>query len=199
MQKYQRGPSLDPTIFLIYINDIVSDIQSNIILFADNISLYVEVGNRNRTSQVLNNDLDKIHIWSKTWIVTIDPDKTKTMILGRKKTQTYPALINLQRHAYFDSEWTSPSRFHLSVDCRWKTQISTILARACQRIVILRSLKFTLNRKSLERTYLTFLRSLLEYADVVWDIYMYNDLEWDILDKRRQKLKLILMSKITQQ
>ena len=33
----------------------------------------------------------------------------------------------------------------------------------------MRSLTFCLNRKSLETIYLTFIRPILEYADVVWD------------------------------
>ena len=34
---------------------------------------------------------------------------------------------------------------------------------------LLRSLKFTLDRKSLQQIYFTFIRPVLEYADVVWD------------------------------
>lgn len=34
---------------------------------------------------------------------------------------------------------------------------------------LLRSIKFTLDRKSLQKIYFSFIRSLLEYADVVWD------------------------------
>ena len=33
----------------------------------------------------------------------------------------------------------------------------------------MRKLKFTLDRKSLETIYFSFIRPLLEYADVVWD------------------------------
>ena len=34
---------------------------------------------------------------------------------------------------------------------------------------VMRRLKFCLDRKSLETIYLTFIRPILEYADVVWD------------------------------
>ena len=33
----------------------------------------------------------------------------------------------------------------------------------------MRKLKFTLDRKSLETTYFSFIRPLLEHADIVWD------------------------------
>ena len=34
---------------------------------------------------------------------------------------------------------------------------------------LLRSLKFVLDRKSLQKIYFTFISPILEYADVVWD------------------------------
>ena len=51
--------------------------------------------------------------------------------------------------------------------------------KAWKRIGILRSLEFDLNRLSLERLYLIFVRPLLEYADVVWDTCS-NELKHDI-------------------
>ena len=44
----------------------------------------------------------------------------------------------------------------------------------------MRKLKFQLNRKSLQTIYFSFIRTLLEYADVVWDNctqYEANELE----------------------
>ena len=37
------------------------------------------------------------------------------------------------------------------------------------RLHLLRSMKFTMDRKSLQTIYFSFIRPLLEYADVVWD------------------------------
>jgi hypothetical protein len=44
-----------------------------------------------------------------------------------------------------------------------------ITGKAYKRINILRKLKFILDRKTLEKIYFTFVRSLIEYADVIWD------------------------------
>ena len=41
--------------------------------------------------------------------------------------------------------------------------------KAWGRMNVIRRLKFCLDRKSLETIYLTFIRPILEYADVVWD------------------------------
>jgi hypothetical protein len=46
---------------------------------------------------------------------------------------------------------------------------NSFMEKAYKRINILRKLKFILDRKTLEQIYFTFVRPLLEYADVIWD------------------------------
>ena len=48
------------------------------------------------------------------------------------------------------------------------------------RVNILRKFKFILDKKTLEKIYLTFIRPILEYADVVWDnktLFLISKLE----------------------
>jgi hypothetical protein len=47
--------------------------------------------------------------------------------------------------------------------------IQDIKNKVWQRINILRTFKFTLDRKSIVIIYISFLRPILEYADTVWD------------------------------
>jgi hypothetical protein len=51
----------------------------------------------------------------------------------------------------------------------WEKHIDTIAEKAYKRINILRKFKFILDRKTLEKIYLTFVRPLLAYANVIWD------------------------------
>ena len=44
-----------------------------------------------------------------------------------------------------------------------------ITGKAYKRINILRKFKFILDRKTRKKIYFTFVRPLLEYADVIWD------------------------------
>ena len=57
-------PILGPLLFLVCINDIVSDIGSAIRLFADDTTLYVIVNNPQHAAIRLNSDLQKINEWA---------------------------------------------------------------------------------------------------------------------------------------
>ena len=56
----------------------------------------------------------------------------------------------------------------------------------------MRKLKFKLDRKSLETIYLTFIRPLLEYGDVLWD--NCTQYEKDELDKIQNEAARIATS-----
>ena len=49
------------------------------------------------------------------------------------------------------------------------TNTNYITSKAWIRLNVMRKLKFILDRKSLEIIYTSFIRPILEYADVVWD------------------------------
>ena len=56
-----------------------------------------------------------------------------------------------------------------SSDATWTEHIAYIVERAWKRIGSLRRNKFMLDRLSLLKLYMTYIRSLLEYANIIWD------------------------------
>ena len=111
---------------------------------------------------------------------------------------------------------------YLSYDCSWHKHISYIKEKAWNRINVKRKLKFELDRTSLEIIYLTFIRPIFEYGDVIFDHWtnygkqelektqreaariatgttklfsvetLYKEIGWDTLETRRRKHKLTL-------
>ena len=61
-----QGTVLGPTLFLIYINEIAHNINSTIRLFADDSVLYRQI-NSPDDHRILQEDLQKLVEWSKTW------------------------------------------------------------------------------------------------------------------------------------
>ena len=59
-----QGSNLGPLLFFIYIDDIINDIESNILLFADNTSLFEAISDPHLSYEKLNRDLTKLYLWS---------------------------------------------------------------------------------------------------------------------------------------
>jgi hypothetical protein len=221
-----QGSILGPLLFLIYINDLVKNIQSNIRLFADDTSLYIIVDNPVLSSITLQADIDTISSWAKTWLVTFNPTKSESMVISRKRLKPLhpPLVMNNEQIISISSH--KHLGVYLSEDCKWHTHIDYIKTKAWSRVNVMRKLKFKLSRKTLEIIYTTFIRPILEYADVIWDnctkgekeelnkiqneaariatgttklVSIHNlqkEIGWETLQERRNKHKLVLLFKM---
>ena len=89
---------LGPLLFLLYINDIVSEIGSNIRLFADDTSLFIVVDNLLTAAGQLNIDPEKISQWATTWLVYFNPTKTEAMLFSRKLNRPHHPPFFMQNH-----------------------------------------------------------------------------------------------------
>ena len=87
---------LGPLLFLIYINDIVVNIDSTVLLFADNTTLYLIVDDPHEVARQLNSDLEKIHVWAERLLVKFNPAKSEDLLLSRKTNKPLhpPLLMN---------------------------------------------------------------------------------------------------------
>ena len=163
-----QGSILGPLLFLIFINDIVQNIASDIRLFADDTSLYNFLNYLNDNIETIQHDINNLSEWAKKWFVKFNEEKTKLMVISRKLA---PTDINLTMNNIPLSHTTTHKHLGLTLDNNgtWNQHISDIVQKANKKVGIMRNLKYTLNRKSLELLYKAYVRPVLEYADIVWD------------------------------
>jgi len=162
-----QGSTLGPLLFRVYINDIVTDIHSPIRLFADDTTLYIEVDDPQRAADSNNADLAKIQSWANSWLVTFNPLKTESLLFSRKSNP--PAYPNLYFNDTHIQEVSSHKHFSVvfSNNCSWHDHIDSIKKKAWKRINLMCSFKCTLDRKSLEVFYFSFIRPILEAARII--------------------------------
>ena len=79
-----QGTVLGPLLFSLYINDISSDIESEIRLFADDCVCYREIKDEKDTMK-LQRDIDRLGSWARKWGMRFQPVKCNMMQLTRKR------------------------------------------------------------------------------------------------------------------
>ena len=221
-----QGSILGPLMFLVYINDIVSEVSANIRLFADDTSLYIIVDHPQRAADILQDDISKISDWANSWLVTFNPQKTESLLISRKTNKPHHPTLFMLNESIAEVDSHKHLGIFLSSDGSWHDHINYIKNKAWQRINIMRKLKHNLDRKSLEIIYTSFIRPILEYADVIWDncsqyekqelekiqheaariatgatklvsiIELYKEIGWESLENRRYNHKLTLFYKM---
>ena len=82
-----QGSVLGPLLFLVYINDIVHEIESGINLFADDLSLSIVLNTPDISGAILQSDIDKVSSWADGWLVKFNPSKSKSLVISRKRVE----------------------------------------------------------------------------------------------------------------
>ena len=176
-----QGSVLGPILFLIYINDIGSNLLSKASLFADDTSLSKHITDPIISNSEIQDDLNTIQSWATKWQVTFNPLKSEALMIALRPNRyihdfTFQnhSINNVDTHKHLGLIWNN--------DVSWKSHLSTVISKASKRIDMLRALKFKLDRTSLEKIYFAFIRPIFEYASVVWDsaprhLYIFTNME----------------------
>ena len=162
-----QGTVLGPTLFLIYINDIAENINSNIRLFADDCVVYRQI-DFPQDHVILQDDLNKLVDWSNTWQMKFNVDKCVVMNFGTSRTKTkYEYKMNNQtletvkHNPYLGVELTD--------NLKYNDHINTITSKASRVLgFVKRNLKHC-PRTVKERAYQTLVRPKLEYSSPIWN------------------------------
>ena len=157
-----QGSRLGPLLFIIYMNDIIDDIESDILIFADDTSLFANGPDPAVTAAQLNRDLVKISEWAIKWKITFNPGKSKDLIFSNKYLNNSPPLIlndkfiervNVHKHL----------GLYLSSSLDWSVQVREVCLKANRKLSVLRSVKL-LSRPTLDLLYKITVRSVIDYA-----------------------------------
>ena len=153
-----QGSILGPLLFLVYINDIVVDIDATINLFADDTSLYLIVDSPITCSNILNKDLETINSWANKRLVNFNANKTESILFSRKLHKPIHPPLFLNNTTISEVQQHKHLGLTFSNNGTWKDHITIIKEKAWSRINIMRKFKFKLNRQALQTICFSFIR-----------------------------------------
>ena len=162
-----QGTVLGPLLFSLYINDIISDIESEIRLFADDCICYREIKDEEDTVK-LQRDIDRLGCWARKWGMRFQPVKCNMMQL-RKRIKKIHASYTLEGTDLINVECIKYLGVTITNDLRWKTHVSNVCTKANRTLGFLRRNLHSCPQEVKEAAYKGLMHPVLEYGSSVWD------------------------------
>ena len=131
-----QGTVLGPLLFLIYINDIENNIDSQLRLFADDCLLY-RVTKSARDCVNLQNDISQLCDWESTWQMTFNSSKCFVMHMSHKKNPWLTSYI-MQGVPLQSSTTQKYLGAELTSNLDWNIHINTMTTKANKTLGLLR-------------------------------------------------------------
>ena len=163
-----QGSVLGPLLFILYVNEIPEIVNSKMYMYADDSKL-VNESNSHRTIQ---QDLDILSDWSKTWLLKFNEQKCKTVHFGNgDSTYTLNGIELEQSDAEVDLGVTITSNCKPSVQCGKAARCAMV------RLGNLRRTFKHIDKESFIKVYTTYVRPKLEYAVQAWSPFYRKDIK----------------------
>ncbi|MDD9361362.1 MAG: reverse transcriptase family protein, partial [Anaplasma sp.] len=160
-----QGSVLGPALFLIYVNDLRTNIKSCTRLFADDCVIYRPITG-SLDYKILQDDLHKISDWCDTWLMKINTSETKAITFTTQRHPT-PHTYLIRNDPIENVILFKYLGVHLSSDLTWNTHIQHITKKAMKTLGFLKRTLFQANPETKLVAYSTLVRSQLEYASII--------------------------------
>ena len=173
-----QGSVLGPLLFLIYINDLEVNLKSKTKFFADDTMLFSIVRDPFISALELNHDLKLINNWAHQWKMSFNPEPNKqaveVLFSIKNKSPIHPPIF------FNGIEITRVDEHkHLGLILDPKlTFVKHIISKikiARRNIGILKQLSTYLPLTTLDQMYKIFIRSHLDYCDIIFHVPPLNN------------------------
>ena len=154
---------LDPLLFLIYINDQSDSVVSTCKIFANDFKIYRPIGDPVFVLGILQDDLDRLSVWSRTWQLGVSHGNCSLLRVGAR----HDCCLKIEGHSLNSSIVRDlGANFDLALQRGYHCRI--VSAKAMR---VVNCLLRSLCHNSVEqfcRAFATYVRPVLEYCAQVW-------------------------------
>ena len=163
-----QGSVLGPLFFLVYINDLVDNVDSDVKMFADDTSLFSVVGDETITAEQLNRDLERVRLWAWQWKMEFNANKTEEIIFSVKKEKLYHPNLCLGNAEVERKLEHKHLGLILDSKLNFQSHIREAIMKARRGIGIISYLSKYVSRDVLDQVYKLYVRPHLDYGDIIY-------------------------------
>jgi len=167
-----QGGVLSPTLFLLFINDLVAELPKGVkaALYADDLVLWCSEEYSSIARYRMQEATEKLSTWAEEWCVKVNTEKTCTTLFSLSSKQKVGTIRICDTPL---TEVEEATYLGVTFDKRltWKAHLAQTEAKARKRLAILRKLAGTnwgAHEKILKTIYLGTIRPILEYGSTTW-------------------------------
>ena len=162
-----QGTVIGPILFLAYINDIKSGIQSDMRLFADDSIIYRKI-NSDEDQRVLSEDLKKLQNWAEKWQMIFKPEKCFVMNITNRRN---PSLYTYSMSDTPLSVVKSLKYLGIFIDnnLNFNEHCDKLRKKAHSALAILQRTLYAAPQNCKKIAYQSLVRPKLEYASTAWN------------------------------
>ena len=166
-----QGTVLGPLLFVLYINDLLDDITSQGLLYADDSKIFRQISSQ-KDSEELQKDTKTLEDWSTLWLLKFHPGKCHVLTLGKfeniKYTNRYRICGQEMEHVFSEKDLGVTFDENISFD----EHIANKINKANSVMGLIRRSFSYLDCKSFMSLYCAFVRPHLEYGQSIWSPHL---------------------------
>ncbi|BHF83910.1 hypothetical protein SprV_0902705800 [Sparganum proliferum] len=183
-----QGSVLGPTLFIIYVNNCVSELNCDVAMFADDVKLWSVI----RTEfyeERLQADLTRLEKWSQDWLLPFNVTKCNVLRVGRTRSLSR-RVYHLNGIPLQEEDAQKDLGVWVTASLKPSLHCSKVAKSAMSVLYLVKRSFSTFDEDCFVKVFRTFVRPQLEFAIQAWKPWTSKDLS--ILDKvQRRATKLV--------
>lgn len=161
-----QGSVLGPTLFLIYINNLPSEIPRQFILFADDTNVLIRSDNFEDLEDNIVSTLSELEKWFEKNGLLLNHDKTN-IIHFRAKNLAYNEINNSNLNTVNSHKFLG---VHIDRNLNWKTHIEFLVNKLSTYRFAFKVLTNSVSKETCRVVYCAYIQSILKYGIIVWGL-----------------------------